>query len=162
MRFLVVLGVTAFLVGCSDSRCSVENCRLMMDRCNLLLNAGPSYSRCELAGLVDEESKEFQEHSREACSNACNAADLGEFVECTAKVSTQCAEASTQDERFALVVFSCPTERKVRDAECLRGCNETRRACEIDCSDTSFKACGDCSAKCGLDWQPCSEKCVKE
>lgn len=61
---------------------------------------------------------------------------------------------------------TCRAQQKVCDTKCSGGdaCDQCLRAgrnCAGVCPDAGWKPCLDCSAKCGLDYLACGDRCPR-
>jgi hypothetical protein len=168
MRAVLMIAVGTFLVGCHvlpDSRCSVENCRLVINSCRQQPAANPNLSFCIFSGLRVPEGY-MDELGFLRCSDACNEQDLGETISCVAEVAPRCdAVLPSKDsavERQAIVEAACFREEggdEPADEACADECWTRRRSCDEACPTDSWDNCESCAADCGLEWAQCVNAC---
>ncbi len=143
--------VVVVAAGCSDSRCSLENCRKLIT-CKVALTAEPTSTACAEAGSAPA-NFDFDRY----CPAACQATGAGAAVKCVADKSAECGASGAS---VATACFAAPTT-PLPDPACVASCDSKRTACEARCPKTSFATCMDCAATCGLDWAACSQACPK-
>ena len=150
---LALLACLASLASCAkDSRCSLDNCKTAFTVCQEQLAAEPSYSVCvDKAGLP---ATDFDVSSY--CPDACEADQGGGILACLADNKATCATGLGGRSQAALV---CADATWPLESTCVDRCTKDRVSCDHACPGTDFRACMDCSARCGLELARCKQAC---
>jgi hypothetical protein len=129
-----------------DRRCSLANCQIL-ESCGLLIEGQPLPHECRQKTGGGPEMASIAKY----CPAACEAGGGGAVLECT---------VHPPDGSVAQCVFppACNAGGGQPNA-CTDACAQKRDACEATCPTTSFDACLDCSARCGLDLVRCLRPC---
>jgi hypothetical protein len=129
-------GLSCFDCPAPDPRCSLDGCRTF-ESCGTQLAAEPRAAACADADGGVDPNVELAAY----CPDACNAMDAG------AVLQAGCSDAGT-------------TDAGTPDAgACVDACRSTRTSCDQACPRSSFRACMDCSARCGIDLAHCLSGC---
>jgi hypothetical protein len=148
MRLMVLAAALAALPACDD-RCSLENCRTLLEQCNLVPAGSPNSDVC-----FNKTPYDPSYDTNKTCVRACNGTKSGKVVQCVADLAkkNQCGDLDA-------VNAACLPDAKTPDATCRQSCFAERRACEDACPVTSFGACTECATDCAITDASCSEKC---
>lgn len=136
-----------------DPRCSADNCLALL-QCRVELEGEPRFQQCARADGGVPTGVDLTGY----CPAACDAAGAGALLACAASLSGQCADAGTGAPDL-LAAQCVPPPDAGTDAACLSTCDSERRACDGRAPLTSFAACMDASAQCGLTWSRCAQRC---
>ncbi len=177
MRTALIAVPLLWAAGCSctgnDPRCSVENCKRLIDECRIEFD---SYStRCLTTNKLPDHNLLF-----EYCAQACNIQGMGPVAQCLVDKADQCADGGYRT--FITVAETCWMSRRVPEKRCEQGCFADRTTCDDKCTggkacddcfragrscpdlcpDAGFVACADCSTRCMQTYYDCANHCPQQ
>lgn len=181
MRLFLLLGLV-LVTACPSPQpgCTAENCRLMVEACRVEFNGGPA----DLATCTGFDRPPGKVDFSSYCVDACNAhAGSGAVASCLASKADACRDAGSNFTQLDQLLSSCAgqggqapdkacddrcvAERRTCDDACSGGrpCDSCLRAggpdCASVCTDAGWKACLDCSGRCGVKYVACRDGCPR-
>jgi hypothetical protein len=158
---IIAVASAALLFGCpsTDSRCNVDNCKILMTQCGIVFQADPNFGLCFTAADGGEPAG-FQDGGFAAyCPASCNATrNGGATLQCFVDHQVQCG--SLLDGGQAAVFSECaPSDAGMPDPACTQRCTDARTACDQGCAKPDFNACMSCSSSCGVTEASCINAC---
>ncbi len=175
VRFALGLAALCLAVGCSsqsmvdsgslytgDPRCGIESCITFVDQCGLAFGSEPSGAVFLACSNMFTVPADFD--SIEYCPAACNAQPGGGAVVACLSADPRCGGSDDGGQQAA--VDACTPSMDAGctacdvDGGCRAQCDSDRATCENTCpSKSSFDACMQCGAACGLTWGSCGQVC---
>jgi len=156
---LLILSCAA-LLGCPDSRCSLENCQKMESACRAEPGGMPNVMVCRNADGGPLAGFDYNRY----CPTACNAGRMGKTMQCVVDQAGACIDAGhsgVEVVRQCTGTASTPADSGSPPTDtCWSACEAKRKSCESACPQNSFEACMDCSANCGLAYANCGNGCT--
>lgn len=136
------------------SRCSTENCNVLHDLCRVRFVGEADDAACFAKGVTYAAGWSKAEN----CVDVCNAEHQGVFLECVGSKKAELDGASEYD-RYRIWQQCVTATDPSLNPDCEKDCDAARATCEKSCPATDWNACMTCSAKCGLDWVACEDRC---